>query len=69
MEVCCGSIRFALVPAALRLNIDALRASALIEPSFEEDAGAKVGGRGGGRGERVRGEVSSCTPLPPSLPT
>lgn len=43
------NIRFALVPAALRLNIDELRENAPIKPSFEEDAGAKVGGREGGK--------------------
>lgn len=59
-----GGIGFALVPAALWLNIDELRENELIK----ED-GAKVGGR-----ERVRGEVSSCTqllaspPLPPPPP-
>lgn len=49
VELCCGSLRFALVPAAPRLNIDELRESAVIKPSFEEDAGAKVGGREGGK--------------------
>lgn len=53
-----------LVPAALRLNIDELRESAAIKPCFEEDAGAKVGGR-----EEKSARGGEFVHAVPSLPT